>query len=71
MARLLLLMCLLCAILALVGVAVSALARAAHDSRALFRDMTLPGRRTMMERIGYGALILLMLGVTSGLLGGL
>ncbi|HEY9039280.1 MAG TPA: hypothetical protein VIN05_10110 [Roseovarius sp.] len=71
MARLLLLICLVCAVLALVGVAISALTRAAQDSKALARDMAGPHTGMMMKRISYTALILLMLGVTSGLLGGL
>ncbi len=71
MARLLLLICLVCAVLALIGVAVSALTRAAQDSKALARDMVAPNTGVTMKRISYAALILLMLGVTSGLLGGL
>ncbi len=71
MARLLLLICLVCAVLALVGVAVSALTRAAQDGTALARDIAAPNTGVTMQRISYTALILLMLGVTSGLLGGL
>ncbi|WP_113912864.1 hypothetical protein [Roseovarius dicentrarchi] len=71
MARLVLLICLICVLLALVGAAISALTRAAQDGRALARDIAAPGKGILMERISYTALILLMLGVTSGLLGGL
>lgn len=72
MARLLFLICLICALLALVGAAISALSRAARDSRRLARDLAAPETEGgTMERIGYVALIVLMLGVTSGLLGGL
>ncbi|MCQ0093305.1 hypothetical protein [Roseovarius sp. M141] len=71
MARLLLLICLICVLLALVGLAVSALTRAAQDSKALAQGMIAPDKGVTMERISYTALILLMLGVTSGLLGGL
>ncbi len=71
MARLLLLICVICALLALVGAAISALTRAAQDGTALARTMAVPDKRITMERISYTALILLMLGVTSGLLGGL
>lgn len=73
MARLILLICLICAVLALVGAAVSALSRAARDGGELARDLAMPGtgNGVTMERISYAALILLMLGVTSGLLGGL
>jgi hypothetical protein len=75
MARLLLLIALICAVLVLVGAAVSALSRAARDGGELARDLAAPGtgagKGVTMERISYAALILLMLGVTSGLLGGL
>lgn len=71
MARLLLLICLVLVLLALVGAAVSALTRAAQDGRALARDFTGSDKEVLMERTSYAALIVLMLGVTSGLLGGL
>ncbi|PVA09202.1 hypothetical protein DC366_14945 [Pelagivirga sediminicola] len=65
------LICLVVALLALAGAAISALSRAAQDSRSLARDLAAPGKGITMQRISYAALILLMLGVTSGLLGGL
>ncbi len=75
MARLLLLICLICAVVVLVSAAISSLSRAARDGGKLARDLTAPGTGTgkgvTMERVSYAALILLMLGVTSGLLGGL
>lgn len=64
MARLLLLICLVCVVLALAGVAVSSLSRAA-------RELAPANEGKTMARISYAALLLLMLGVTSGLLGGL
>ncbi|WP_324754369.1 hypothetical protein [Roseovarius sp. Pro17] len=70
MARLLLLILLLCAIVALIGAAAAAWTRAAREGQTLARDLTSTGG-SGMERISYAALILLMLGVTSGLLGGL
>ncbi|MDO5757676.1 MAG: hypothetical protein Q4P24_09190 [Rhodobacterales bacterium] len=71
MARLLLLICLICVVVALASNAVSAMVRAAQDSKALAQELSAPHRGMVMERISYTALILLMLGVTSGLLGGL
>lgn len=75
MTRLLLLIFLICALIALASQAVSALTQAARDGGALARDLVAPdngpGQGGTMERISYVALLLLMLGVTSGLLGGL
>lgn len=71
MARILLLICLACAVVALVGAAIAALTRAARESRTLARDLAPINEGNAMKRISYAALLLLMLGVTSGLLGGL
>lgn len=71
MARILLLICLACAVVALVGAAITALTRAAREGRSLARDLAPIDEGNTMKRISYAALLLLMLGVTSGLLGGL
>lgn len=71
MARLLLLICLVVAVLALLGAAVTAWGRAAQEGRKVASDLTARSGENNVERISYAALFLLMLGVTSGLLGGL
>jgi Flp pilus assembly protein TadG len=71
MARFLLLICLVFAILALVGVAAAQLAHAASVGSRAAHESSAPSKGNDVERISYAALILLMLGVTSGLLGGL
>lgn len=71
MARILLLVFLACAVVVLVGAAMTALTRAAREGRKLARDLAPIDEGNTMKRISYAALLLLMLGVTSGLLGGL
>lgn len=71
MARLLMLVILALALVALAGFAVSAMTRAARDATSLGREMALTTRGTSVQKIAYAALFILMLGVTSGLLGGL
>lgn len=71
MTRLLILLCLALIVAALAGLAVSSLARAAKDSHSLMQGVAVETRRNNLQKIGYVALILVMLGVTSGLLGGL
>ncbi len=71
MARLLMLTCLALAVVALAGLAVSATIRAARDTQALGRDLVVKTGGSNVQKIAYVALIVLMLGVTSGLLGGL
>lgn len=71
MARILLLICLAFAVVALLGAAITALTRAAREGRSLARDLAPIDEGNTMKRISYAALLLLMLGVTSGLLGGL
>jgi hypothetical protein len=45
--------------------------RAARDATSMGREMVLTTRGTSVQKIAYAALFILMLGVTSGLLGGL
>lgn len=71
MARILLLICLACAVVVLVGAAMAAVTRAAREGRSLARGLAPIDEGNTMKRISYAALLLLMLGVTSGLLGGL
>jgi len=75
MARLVMLIGLALALVWLTAAAVSATARAARETRTLGREvaeMTQEARRgANVQKIAYAALMLLMLGVTSGLLGGL
>ncbi|WP_397542878.1 hypothetical protein [Roseovarius salis] len=71
MARLIMLVCLALAMIALTGLAVSATVRAARETRSLGREVALMARGTNVQKIAYAALMILMLGVTSGLLGGL
>ena len=71
MARFLILIALVLLVVALVGVIVSTFTQAARDSRALAQGLALDTRRDGLQKVGYVALILVMLGVTSGLLGGL
>lgn len=57
---------------ALVAMTVSVISRTAEDSRSMARDASNAlTRGDTMQKVGFVALILLMLGVTSGLLGGL
>lgn len=71
MARLFMLVVLALAVVALIGIAISAMARAGRDAGSLGRDMVGTTRGTSVQKIAYAALFILMLGVTSGLLGGL
>ncbi|MFX0541170.1 hypothetical protein ACEWPM_005495 [Roseovarius sp. S4756] len=71
MTRILLFLCAALVVVTLIGLAVTTTARAVQDSRDLARDIAVVPRRTLMEKISFAALMLLMLGVTSGLLGGL
>ena len=71
MARLIFIICLALAVLALTAAAVAAISRAAREGRALARETAHLGGGQGMEKVSYAALLLLMLGVTSGLLGGL
>ncbi|WP_422025696.1 hypothetical protein [Roseovarius sp.] len=71
MARLLMLVILALALVALAGFAVSALTRATREARSLGQEIALTTRGTSVQKIAYAALFILMLGVTSGLLGGL
>lgn len=71
MARLLLLLTLVLMVMALLGVVVSMLMRLAREGQSLVEDMGDETRRTGLQKVGYVALILVMLGVTSGLIGGL
>lgn len=71
MARILLLICLVVAILALLGAAAAAWTRAANEGRQVASDLSIRSGGNNVQRISYAALILLMLGVTSGFLGGL
>lgn len=71
MARLLILFSLVLMVLALVGVILTTFAQLAREGRAVARGMALDTRREGLQKVGYVALILVMLGVTSGLLGGL
>jgi hypothetical protein len=49
---------------------VSAILRAARETRALGRELAVTAGGTALQKIAYAALIILMLGVTSGLVGG-
>ncbi|KRS11462.1 hypothetical protein XM53_16060 [Roseovarius atlanticus] len=69
--RILMLIFLIVAAVALAAVAMSAVARAARDAGAVGRDIAVTTRGTFMQKIAYAALFIVMLGVTSGLLGGL
>ena len=71
MARLLFLICLGLAVLALAAAAMVAVTRAARAGRAAAHDLAREAKGDGMEKVSYAALMLLMLGVTSGLLGGL
>lgn len=73
MARLLMLviLALALALVALAGFAVSALTRTTREARSLGQEIALTTRGTSVQKIAYAALFILMLGVTSGLLGGL
>nr|WP_309504011.1 hypothetical protein [uncultured Roseovarius sp.] len=72
MARVLLLVCAAMVLVALAAMVVSTVSHAAQDSRALARNVSESvARRTTMQKISFVALLVLMLGVTSGLLGGL
>lgn len=71
MARLLFLICLGLAVLALAAAAITAVIRAARVGRDTVHDLTRETKEDGMEKVSYAALMLLMLGVTSGLLGGL
>jgi len=75
MARLLFLICLILAVLALAAAALLALVRAFREGRATAQEIAgnlgQGSRGNGMEKVSYAALLLLMLGVTSGLLGGL
>jgi hypothetical protein len=70
MARLIMLVGLALALVALTGLAVSAILRAARETRALGRELAVTAGGTALQKIAYAALIILMLGVTSGLVGG-
>ncbi|MEI4261838.1 hypothetical protein [Roseovarius sp. D0-M9] len=75
MVRLLFFIFLALAVLALAGAALSALTRAAREGHSAARDLaqdTIGNTKgNGMEKVSFTALLLLMLGVTSGLLGGL
>ncbi len=71
MARLIMLVCLALALVALTGYALSATFRAAREARSLGQEIAATTTGTSVQKIAYVALLLLMLGVTSGLLGGL
>jgi len=70
-ARLFLFICLGLAVLALAAAAFSAVTRAIRDGHMAARDLAHETKGNGMEKVSYAALLLLMLGVTSGLLGGL
>ncbi|MGK7653970.1 MULTISPECIES: hypothetical protein [unclassified Roseovarius] len=71
MTRLIMLVFLIVAAVALAAVAMSAVMRAARDAGAAGRDIAVSTRGASMQKIAYAALFIVMLGVTSGLLGGL
>lgn len=71
MVRILLLICLIAAVVALFGAAAVAWTRAANEGRQVASDLSIGSGGNNVQRISYAALILLMLGVTSGFLGGL
>ncbi len=71
MTRVIMLVFLIVAAVALAAVAMSAVARAARDAGAAGRDIVVSTRGASMQKIAYAALFIVMLGVTSGLLGGL
>ncbi|MFN3209452.1 MAG: hypothetical protein ACE369_10715 [Roseovarius sp.] len=71
MARLFMLAILTLAVVLLAGLAVSATVRAARDAGSAGRGIVATTGGTNMQKIAYAALFILMLGVTSGLLGGL
>ncbi len=59
-------------VVVLAAMVVSTVSHAAEDSRAVTRSLSeSAARRTIMQKLGFVALLVLMLGVTSGLLGGL
>lgn len=57
--------------LAIVALAAVAMARAARDAGSVGRDIAVTTRGTNVQKIAYAALFILMMGVTSGLIGGL
>ncbi len=72
MTRLLLLFTVLLVLVALGGVILSGVMRVARDGQMMVQQSRLFGTgRGELQKVGYLALILLMLGVTSGLIGGL
>ena len=71
MGRLLFILCAALVVVALVSFTVSLASRAVQDSTKLAREITTGTQGNTMQKIGFAALIIVMLGVTSGLLGGL
>ncbi|QIE47430.1 hypothetical protein G5B38_04375 [Pseudohalocynthiibacter aestuariivivens] len=59
-------------LIALAAMVVSSVSRATEDSQIAVRGLSGSiARRTTMQKVGFVALLVLMLGVTSGFLGGL
>jgi hypothetical protein len=71
MARLFMLLLVTLAIVALAAVAMAAMARAARDAGSVGREIAITTRGANVQKIAYAALFILMMGVTSGLIGGL
>ncbi|RKF16854.1 hypothetical protein D6850_04775 [Roseovarius spongiae] len=66
-----LILCAALVVFALVMMLVSVVTRATHNGREMAREVAAEPRGDAMRKIGFAALIIVMLGVTSGLLGGL
>lgn len=71
MARLFMLAMVTLAIVAVAAMAMAAITRAARDAGSVGRDIAIKTRETNVQKIAYAALFILMMGVTSGLIGGL